>query len=157
MLRLFIALVMCVISTGAIARASGIAQGKFSTLSYERLQRLPPAIHKALKAAQLLCRGDAVNVRTGFLRYLKGKEGVEFIAIHFDQVECFNRDALCSPNGCLHRVFVFKGGNLREVWRGDVLEIDMSAESGIPSIDIDCSRGGSVCRHQMQWDGSRFR
>ena len=157
MLRLFIALVMCVIFTGAIARASGIAQGKFSTLSYERLQRLPPAIHRAFEAAQLLCKGDAINVRTGFLRYLKGKEGVEFIAIHFDQVECFNRDALCSPNGCLHRVFVFKGGNLREVWRGDVLEIDMSAESGIPSIDIDCSRGGSVCRHQMQWDGSRFR
>ena len=157
MLRLFIALMMCVISTGAIACASGIAQGKFSTLSYERLQRLQPAIHKAFKAAQLLCRGDAINVRTGFLRYLKGKEGVEFIAIHFDQVECFNRDALCSPNGCLHRIFVSKRGNLREVWRGDVLEIDMSNESGIPSIDIDCSQRGSVCRHRMQWNGRRFR
>lgn len=157
MLRLFIALMMCLMPTGANARASGMAQGKFSTLSYERLQRLPPAIHKAFKAAQLLCRDDAINVRTGFLRYLKGKKDVEFIAIHFDQLECLNRNALCSPNGCLHRVFVSDRGILREVWRGDVLEIDMSTESGIPSIDVDCSRRGSFCHHQMQWNGKRFR
>lgn len=157
MLRLFIALMVCLTPIGANARGSGMAQGRFSTLSYEQLQRLPPPIHKALKAAQRLCTDNAINIRTGFLRYLKGTTDEEFIAIHFDQLECFNRDALCSPNGCLHRVFVSKGGTLREVWRGDVLEIDMSTELGIPSIDVDCSRRGSFCRYRMQWNGKRFR
>lgn len=157
MLHLLIALMVCLTATGANARASGMAQGKFSPLSNERLQRLPPVIHKAFKSAQLLCRDDTINVRTGFLRYLKGSGGEEFVAIHFDQFGCSNRDALCSPNGCLHRVFVSRGGKHREVWRGDVFEIDMSIDSGVPSVDVDCSRGGSFCRYQMQWNGKRFR
>ena len=157
MLRLFIALMVCLTATGAMARASGLAQGRFSPLSYQSLQRLPPAIHKALKAAQLVCRDDVISVRTGFLRYLKGSMGEEFIAIHFDQFGCSNRDALCSPKGCLHRVFISRAGMPREVWRGDVFEIDMSIEAGVRSIDVDCSRGGSFCRYEMQWNGKRFR
>lgn len=157
MMRLFIALMVCLTATGAMARASGLAQGRFSPLSYQSLQRLPAAIHKAFKSAQLLCGDDAINVRTGFLRYLQGSGGEEFVAVHFDQFGCSNRDALCSPNGCLHRVFVSKGGKHREVWRGDVFEIDMSIELGVPSIDVDCSRAASFCRYQMQWNGKRFR
>lgn len=157
MLHLFIVFMVCLAATAANARASGMAQGKFSPLSNEHLQRLPPAIHKAFKSAQLLCRDDTINVRTGYLRYLKGSSGDEFVAIHFDQFACSNRDALCSPNGCLHRVFVSRGGKYREVWRGDVFEIDMSIDSGVPSVNVDCSRGGSFCRYQMQWNGKRFR
>ncbi len=157
MLHFFTVLVVCLTATGANARAAGMAQGKFSPLSYERLQQLPPAIRKAFKAAQRLCMDDAINVRTGYLRYIKGSWGEEFIAIHFDQFGCSNRDALCSPRGCPHRVFLSKGGMHREVWRGDVFEIDMSIESGVPSIDVDCSRAGVFCRDQKQWDGKRFR
>jgi hypothetical protein len=157
MLYLLIALMVCLTATGANARAAGMAQGRSSTLSYERLQRLPPVIHKAFKAAQLLCMDDAISVRAGYLRYLKGSRGEEFIAIHFDQFGCSNREALCSPKGCLHRVFLSRRGMHREVWRGDVFEIDMSIDSGGPSIDVDCSRAGTFCRYQKQWDGKRFR
>jgi hypothetical protein len=157
MLYLLIALMVCLTATGANARAAGMAQGISSTLSYERLQRLPPVIHKAFKAAQLLCMDDAISVRAGYLRYLKGSRGEEFIAIHFDQFGCSNREALCSPKGCLHRVFLSRRGMHREVWRGDVFEIDMSIDSGVPSIDVDCSRAGTFCRYQKQWDGKRFR
>jgi hypothetical protein len=157
MLYLLIALMVCLTATGANARAAGMAQGRSSTLSYERLQRLPPVIHKAFKAAQLLCMDDAISVRAGYLRYLKGSRGEEFIAINFDQFGCSNREALCSPKGCLHRVFLSRRGMHREVWRGDVFEIDMSIDSGVPSIDVDCSRAGTFCRYQKQWDGKRFR
>lgn len=157
MLHLFIVLMVCLTVNGANARAAGMAQGKFSPLSDERMQQLPPAIHKAFKAAQRRCMDDSINVRTGYLRYIKGSRGEEFVAIHFDQFGCSNRDALCSPKGCPHRVFLSRGGTFREVWRGDVLEIDMSIDSGVPSIDVDCSRDGSFCRYQMRWNGKRFR
>ena len=157
MLHLFIVLMVCLTVTGANARAAGMAQGKFSPLSDERLQQLPPAIHKAFKAAQRLCMDDAIDVRTGYLRYIIGPRGEEFIAIHFDQFRCSNSQALCSPKGCLHRVFISRAGALREVWRGNVFEIDMSIDAGVPSIDVNCSRDGLFCRHKMQWDGKRFR
>lgn len=157
MLHFLIALIVCLTATGANARAAGMAQGRSSTLSYEQLQRLPPVIHKAFKAAQLVCMDDAINVRTGYLRYLKGPRGEEFIAVHFDQFGCSNREALCSPKGCPHRVFLSRGNMHREVWRGDVFEIDMSIDSGVPSIDVDCSRAGTFCRYQKQWNGKRFR
>ena len=157
MLHFFIVLMVCLTATAANARASGMASGGLSTLSYERLQRLPPVIHKAFKAAQLVCMDDAINVRTGYLRYLKTSTGEEFVAIHFDQFGCSNRDAICSPKGCLHRVFLSRGGMHREVWRGNVIEIDMSIESGVPSVDVDCGQGGSFCRYQMRWNGKRFR
>lgn len=157
MSHFLIALIVCLTSTGVNARAAGTAEGKFSTLSHERLRRLPPVIHKTFKAAQFLCMDDEINVRTGYLRYLKASAGDEFVAIHFDQFGCSNRDALCSPKGCPHRVFLSRGGMHREVWRGDVFEIDMSIDSGIPSIYVDCSQAGSFCRYQKQWDGKRFR
>ncbi|MBR2119342.1 MAG: hypothetical protein IJ935_11910 [Afipia sp.] len=62
MLHFFIVLMVCLTATAANARASGMAQGRLSTLSYERLQRLPPVIHKTFKAAQLVCMDDAINV-----------------------------------------------------------------------------------------------
>jgi len=38
MLHLLIALMVCLTASGANARAAGMAQGRSSTLSYERLQ-----------------------------------------------------------------------------------------------------------------------
>ncbi len=157
MLHFLIVVMVCLTVTGANARAAGMTQGKFSPLSDERLQQLPPEIQKAFIAAQLLCMEDAINVRTGYLRYIRGPRGEEFTAIHFDQFRCSNSQALCSPKGCLHRVFISRGGTLREVWRGDVFEIDMSIDSGVPSIDVNCSRAELFCRHKMLWDGKRFR
>ena len=157
MLKIFVILMLCLAATDARARASGIAQGGWSYLSAEQMSRFPTAVSLALKSAQDLCGGEATRIRTGFLRYLPGLNGVEFTTIHFEHFDCSGKDLLCSTSGCLHRLFVTKSGRMREIWRGHIREIDMSNENGIPSIDFNCGRGGSFCHFRRKWNGRRLQ
>jgi hypothetical protein len=157
MLKIVIIAVLCLNAADARARASGIAQGGWSNLSAEQMNRFPTVVRLALQSAQNLCGGETTRIRTGFLRYLPGPSGEEFTTIHFEHFECYGKDRLCSPNGCLHRVFVTTTRGMREIWRGNVREIDMSNESGIPSIDFDCGQGGSFCHVQRKWNGRRLQ
>lgn len=158
MLKFVVVLMLCLAAADAQARASGIAQGGWSYLSSEQMSRFPAAVRLALKSAQDLCGGEATRIRTGFLRYLPGPDGQEFTTIHFEHFECSGKDLLCSPSGCLHRLFVTTGGGMqREIWRGHIREIDMSNESGVPSIDFDCGQNGSFCHFQRKWNGTQFK
>lgn len=157
MSRFVIALMICLTTSGAMARASGQAQGRLVPLSSGQYSRLSPAIRSTLEMAKRACGDEYITVRNGFLRYLQGAPGEEFTAVHFDEIGCARRAELCSSNGCLHRVFVIRAGLQREVWRGKVSEIDMSIVAGIPSIEVHC--GGydhSRCR-RLIWNGIRFR
>ena len=157
MLKFVVGLMFCLAAADAQARASGIAQGGWSNLSTEQMSRFPAAVRLALKDAQNLCGGETTRVRTGFLRYLPGSEGQEFAAIHFEHFDCSGKDLLCSTSGCLHRLFITTSGRMREIWRGNIREIDMSNENGIPSIDFDCGRGGSFCHFRRKWNGTRLQ
>lgn len=157
-LKFFVVLMLCIAATDAQARASGVAQGGWSRLSAEQMNRFPTAIRLALQSAQNLCGSEMTRIRTGFLRYLPGPNGQEFTTIHLEHFECSGKGLLCSPSGCLHRVFITtSAGMQREVWRSNIGEIDMSIVSENPSLDLDYSRGGSFCRRQLQWNGNRFR
>jgi len=157
MLKFAVVLMFCVAAADAQARASGIAQGGWSNLSVEQMNRFPTAVRLALQSAQNLCGGEMTRIRTGFLRYLPSPSGQEFTTIHFEHFECSGKDHLCSPSGCLHLIFVTKRGSMREIWRGHIREIDMSNESGVPSIDFDCGQGGSFCHFQRKWNGTRLQ
>jgi hypothetical protein len=157
MSRLIIALMICLMTSGAIARASGQAQGRLVPLSSGQYGRLSPAIRAALDMAKRECGDEYITVRNGFLRYLQGGSGEEFTALHFDEIGCAKREKFCSSEGCLHRVFVSRAGLQREVWRGKASEIDMSIVSGVPSIEVHCGAfDHSRCR-RLTWNGSRFR
>jgi hypothetical protein len=158
MFNFVVVLTLCIAATDAQARASGIAPGRWSGLSAEQMNRFPTAVRLALQSAQNLCGGETTRIRTGFLRYLPGPGGQEFTTIHFEHFECSSKDLLCSPDGCLHRIFVTTSGGMhREIWRGNIREIDMSNVSGIPSIDFDCGQGGSFCHFQRKWNGTRLQ
>jgi hypothetical protein len=80
------------------------------------------------------------------MRYLKDANGDEFIALHFDQFRCAKRSALCTSAGCLHQIFIARGGIApREVWHDHVQEVDMTNETGRMSASIDCGREGRYC------------
>jgi hypothetical protein len=157
MSRFVIALVICLTTSGAMARASGQAQGRLVPLSSGQYSRLSPPIRSALELAKRACGDEDISVRNGFLRYLQGPVGEEFTTVHFDQIGCGNRAAVCTSSGCLHRVFVSRAGLQREVWRGNVFEIDMSIVSGIPSIEVHCGGYDHSCCRRLIWNGSRFR
>ncbi len=157
MSRIVIAFMICLMSSGAMARASGQAQGRLVPLSSGQYDRFSPAIRSALDLAKRACGDEYITVRNGFLRYLQGATGEEFTAVHFDQIGCGNRAEVCTSSGCLHRVFVSRVGLQREVWRGNVFEIDMSIVSGVPAIEVHCGAFDHSCCKRLIWNGSRFR
>jgi hypothetical protein len=157
MLRAVPALMLALLVTEAHARASSPAQKVWSSVSPQHMQRIPAVARVALQQAQRLCSEDNIWVRNGFLRYLHSPGG-EFVVVHFDEFHCNDARALCSSEGCLHRVFFAKsGGQYREVWRGHVHEIDMNINAGQPSMDIYCGHNGNFCDHQLRWNGTQFR
>lgn len=157
MLRFVIALMICLTTSGAMARASGQAEGRLVPLSSGQYSRISPAIRSAMEMAKRACGDEYITVRNGFLRYLQGRAGEEFTAVHFDQIGCGNIAEVCTSSGCLHRVFVSKAGVQREVWRGNVFEIDMSIDSGVPSIEVHCGGFDHSCCRRLIWNGNRFR
>lgn len=157
MWRFFIALMICVTASGAMARASGQASGRLVPLSSGQFDRLSPVIRSALELTQRECGNEYLTVRNGFLRYLQGGTGEEFTAVHLDQIGCAKSAELCSVGGCLHRVFVSRAGLQREVWRGKASEVDMSIVSGVPAIDVHCGAFDHSCCTRLIWNGSRFR
>lgn len=146
------ALFALMVSSSASALSSG-SRSEWSTLSAERLQQLPLQITSAIRAVQKACGDDEPRVRAGFLRYLKGRNGEEFISLHFDQFHCARSSTLCNSAGCLHRVFVSKGRQAREVWRGHVYDIDMDDFAGRAGVNI---RGCDACTSRLQWNGKTF-
>jgi hypothetical protein len=157
-LRGFLAAIIALVATGAQAYSTVSPRDNWSALSSAALLRYPPAVREALWAAQKSCGGDEIRVRPGLVSYLKGRAGEEFVAVHFDKFYCLNDAPLCSSEGCLHRVFVAKhGGAPREVWRGQVHEIDVSVGAGQPAINVNCRWNASSCDRQMMWSGDRFR
>ena len=137
----------------AVARSPLGTRNDWSTLSAERLQQLPPQISSAIRTAQRACGDDEPRIRTGFMRYLKARNG-ELISLHFDQFYCSRSWALCNSAGCLHRVFVSNGREqTREVWHGQVHDIDMDDQAGRPTVKIHC---GDSCNSTLQWNGRGF-
>lgn len=157
MSRFVIVAMICIMSSGAMARASGAASGRLVPLFSGQYDRLTPAIRAALDRAQRECGNEYITVRNGFLRYLQGGMGEEFTAVHFDEIGCAKRAELCSSSGCLHRVFVSRAGLQREVWRGEASEIDMSIVAGAAAIQVHCGAFDHSCCRRLIWNGSRFR
>jgi hypothetical protein len=130
-LRSFLAVIIALVTTGAQAYSTVSPRDNWSALSSAALRRYPPAVRETLRAAQKSCGGDEIRVRPGLVSYLKGPAGEEIVAVHFDKFYCLNEAALCSSEGCVHRVFVPKYGSAyREVWRGQIDEIDMPLARG---------------------------
>jgi hypothetical protein len=157
-LRSFLAAIIVLVATAAQAYSTVSPRDNWSALSSAALRHYPPAVREALRAAQKSCGGDEIRVRPGLVSYLKSPAGEEFVAVHFDKFYCLHEAPLCSSEGCLHRVFSAKHGSAyREVWQGQVHEIDMSVGAGQPAINVNCRWNASSCDRQIVGTGNRFR
>jgi hypothetical protein len=151
---LAIAALLSLVIVSATEAKGAFPRDEWSKLSAEELQQLPPQISSAIRSAQEACGDDEPRVRTGFLRYLKLRDGQEFISLHFDQFYCTRSSVLCNPAGCMHRVFLINGrGHAREVWHAEVHEISMDDRAGRPALNINCD---DVCSSPLLWNGNRF-
>ena len=145
-MRIFLAAIIALVATGAQAYSTVSPRDNWAALSSAALRRYPPAVREALRAAQKSCGGEEIRVRPGLVSYLRTPVGEKFVAVHFDKFYCRHEAALCSSEGCLNRVFIAKHGSAyREVWRGQVHEIDMSVGAGPPAIKVKCRWNGSSC------------
>ena len=154
MLRYILMIMLAFIAADAHGRSAGFTQNNWSVLSLRRLESFPSPVRASLEKAQHLCGEDEIRVRNGFPRYLTDSSGAEVAAIHFDEFHC-NSGALCSSQGCLHRVFVSHGGDCRQIWQGIVRGIDMEVISGHASLFLQ--RTQTSCLRELQLTGKKVR
>jgi hypothetical protein len=78
------------------------------------------------------------------------------IALHFEEVHCINRAAICTTAGCLHQVYVSKGGPYRIILNVYAPEIELKLLDGAAVVEIACGQMAGACARDFRWDGSHL-
>ena len=126
-------------------------------LSPAHIERLPREVRASIERSTRAC-GPGVAARHFFSRYIQDRiTGDRFIAIHFDEVYCINRAALCATARCLHQVYVSKGGPYRAIFNVYAPEIELKLLDGAAVVEIACGQTAEACARDFRWDGSHLR
>ena len=97
------ALVVLAGSFSAGARSSMPADYRWNA---QHIDALPPEIRTA--SYTRMC-GGPLAAEHSFARYLQSGT-VKLIGLHFENVRCGNRASICKASGCLHQVYISRGG-----------------------------------------------
>ncbi len=126
-------------------------------LSPAHIERLPREVRASIERSTRAC-GAGFAARHFFSRYIQDRiTGDRFITIHFDEVYCINRAALCTTAGCLHQVYVSKGGPYRAILNVYAPEIELKLFGGAAVVEIACGQTAEACARDFLWDGSHLR
>lgn len=124
-------------------------------LASRQIEALPRAIRRDLAPLERACGG--LRAEAHFTRHLApGSATPQFIALHFDNIGCNNRDAVCTPTGCIHRVYVSSGTGYRLVFDAHVEDLELTMIGGTPAIRLHCTGFNPDCMRVLRWTGSRF-
>ena len=99
------ALVVLAGSFSAGARSSMPADDRWNA---QHIDALPPEIRNAIASYTRMC-GGPLAAEHSFARYLQSGT-VKLIGLHFENVRCGNRASICKASGCLHHVYISRGG-----------------------------------------------
>jgi hypothetical protein len=99
------ALVVLAGSFSAGARSSMPADDRWNA---QHIDALPPEIRNAIASYTRMC-GGPLAAEHSFARYLQSGT-VKLIGLHFENVRCGNRASICKASGCLHQVYISRGG-----------------------------------------------
>lgn len=99
------ALVVLAGSFSAGARSSMPADDRWNA---QHIDALPPEIRNAIASYTRMC-GGPLAAEHSFARYLQSGT-VKLIGLHFENVRCGNRASICKVSGCLHQVYISRGG-----------------------------------------------
>ena len=125
-------------------------------LSRAHIEDLPWEMRDSIQRSTHAC-GAGFEARHLFARYIQDRiTGDRFIAIHFDGVHCVNRAAICTTAGCLHQVYVSKGGPYRAILNVYAPEIELKLFGGAAVVEIACGQTAEACARDFRWDGSHL-
>jgi hypothetical protein len=125
-------------------------------LSPAHIEGLPPEVRASIERATRAC-GAPVAALHLFSRYIQDRvTGDRFIALHFEDVHCVNRAAICTTAGCLHQVYVSKGGPYRAILNVYAPEIEFKLSDGAAIVEIACGQTAGACARDLRWDGSHL-
>ena len=141
-------------SPDASARGGGISHVDLA--STRPIEELPPDVRRAIQRWKSVC-GFPLTARRSFVHYLgDGSLGYQFIAIHFHDLSCDNRTAVCNDRGCLHQVYVSTGSTYRVVFTEYVQELTLTFLDRTPAVEIECMALDAHCPRVLRWNGRRF-
>lgn len=126
--------------------------------SARHIEELPSEIRSALARWQSTC-GLPLAARHSFAHYLGDKAmGYRLISLHFHELSCINKAALCTDGGCLHQVYISTDGVYRLAFSANVPDVTLTFLDGrAPAIEIDCETFGTPCRPRvLRWNGRGF-
>jgi hypothetical protein len=120
-LTVIVALLVLAGSISASARSSIPADDRWNA---QHIGALPPEVRNAIASYAHIC-GGPLAAEHSFARYYQNGN-VKLIGLHFENVRCGNRGAVCKSAGCLHQVYVSTGGRYRLLSSSYVPELDLT-------------------------------
>jgi len=91
----------------------------------QHIDGLPSEVRHAIAPYARICAGP-LAAEHSFARYLQIGT-VKLIGLHFENVRCGNRASICKASGCLHQVYISRGGGAyRLLTSSFVPELDLT-------------------------------
>ena len=120
------------------------------------IEELPPDVRRVVGRWKSVC-GFPLTARRSFVHYLGDRSlGYQFIALHFHDLSCDNKTAVCNDRGCLHQVYVSTGSTYRVVFTEYVQEVTLTFLDHTPAVEIECMAVDARCPRVLRWNGRRF-
>jgi len=117
---------------------------------------LPGVVRATVEHSARACGSPLIAMHL-FSRYIQDRvTGDRFIALHFEDLHCPNKQAVCTAAGCLHQVFVSKGGPYRLILSLHAPEIELKLIGGSAAVEIECGETPESCVRDFRWDGSHL-
>jgi hypothetical protein len=121
--------------------------------STQHITELPPEIVKAVNRWQSVC-GTPLAARHSFAHYLENQSSrYRLVSLHFHELSCDNRAAICNNQGCLHQVYISADHTYHLAFSANVLEATLRFIDDKPSVEIDCYQ--PQCPRILRWNGRR--
>ena len=121
-LTVIAALIVLAGAVSATARSSMPADDRWNA---QHIGALPPEVRDAIASYTRIC-GGPLAAEHPFARYYQNGS-VKLIGLHFENVRCGNWASICKASGCLHQVYISRGGGpYRLLTSAYVPELDLT-------------------------------
>lgn len=116
------------------------------------LDRLPREVGAALDLWKPAC-GGRLEAGQWFARVTE-VSGRRYLTLHFEELACTDRSAICSAYGCRHEVYVFSEGRFQRVFTRDTTGLNLRNQQSTAVLELDCGLLG--CLRALRWNGRTF-
>ena len=116
------------------------------------LDRLPREVSATLNAWKPAC-GDRLTAGRMFARVTE-VSGRRYLTLHFEELACVDRSAICTAAGCHHEVYVLSQGRFHRVFSRDTTGLNLKDDERTAVLELDCGLLG--CLRALRWDGHAF-